>query len=147
MALFAEDILRSRLIGASAVVAYVGARMYPGVAPKGAGFPNITFNRVSSEHHRHLQGAAGLVQVHIQVDMWGDSYLETIGLADAVRHVLDGYRGVVTVGDESVAVLQCSLVEDYTGITGGLDNSARGLFRATHEYEIGHRELVPTLAL
>jgi len=145
MALFAEDVIISRLNDAAYVKAIVSNRIMPGAAPQGTRIPHITLNRVSTEHHRHLLAAAGLAQVRVQVDYWADSYLGALELADAARDALDGYHGTTTIGAQTASVKQCKLDVDQTDFVEANDSADVGVFRATHEYIVGIVESVPAL--
>lgn len=48
----------------------VGGRVYPGVAPEGAGQPRITYHWVGGKPLNFLAGVPGLRNGRLQVDVW-----------------------------------------------------------------------------
>lgn len=72
-----------------------GERIYPVVLPQGVTDPSIVYNRISAIGDHHMQGASGLTRTRMQVDAYATTHDAAASLADAIKEVLDGYRGLM----------------------------------------------------
>lgn len=88
-----EEVLRSKLLAASAVAALVGSRVYPVVLPQAPTWPSITYQRVSTtDSHRHEETARTPVEAWIQFDCWADTARGARQLALVVKAAINGKR-------------------------------------------------------
>lgn len=83
----------------SAMVA--GEHIYPIRIPQGVVKDSITYQRISGFGDVHMQGPSGLSRPRIQIDCWSSSADRASSMADLVKLHLDGYRGVMPIGEES----------------------------------------------
>lgn len=94
------------------LVALVGDRIYPLVAPQNAPAPRVVFTVVDDVGVTSLQGfTSGLSIVRLQVDAYSRDYDEAQAVADAVDDVLKSH---VTLLFSSVRVARRDLYEDTT---------------------------------
>lgn len=85
-----EPELAAWIEGLSACIA-AGAKVYPFASvPQNLAFPFITYHRVSGSRIRSLKGPAGVSRPHLQIDVFGKTYLIATSLAAAIREALDG---------------------------------------------------------
>lgn len=105
--------------------------IYAGIAPENQRSPFVTFQRVSGDKVRAINGPSGLAQTTFQIDIYSKDYPECRQLADQVRKILDGFRGTVTIGSDSVRIGGCSMTgeRDFTE-----DETDPKLYRASVDY-------------
>lgn len=125
-----ETELRDKLLADGTVSGLVGTRIYPVVLPQGVTYPAIAYSRVSGERLHHLGGASGRGLPRISFSMWGRTYTEAYSVADAVRHVLDGFNGLLTTIKASVLIE--NEMDDY-------DDTVQK-HRVNQDYFANHRE-------
>ncbi len=80
-----ESELATQLKGYAGLAALVAARIYPGSLPQAATLPAVTFQRVDTAVENDHQGFSGLIHPRVQVDSWGATQLEAIGVAKQVQ--------------------------------------------------------------
>jgi len=85
-----EEDLYSRLAADSDVASIVGTRIYPYNKLPNIQLPALVYQRVSTIPVRGLNGPHDLESVRMQITAWGDTYLQTVALASAVKDALDG---------------------------------------------------------
>jgi hypothetical protein len=88
-----EADLRTHLVNDSDVSAIVGSRVYPMRLPQGFDLPAISYQRVSGDRSKDLQGSTGHTEPRIQIDCWAKSYGEIKNLAEKLRLSLDRFTG------------------------------------------------------
>jgi hypothetical protein len=101
------EALADVLLADSAVTAIVGARITPVTVVLDAGFPSISFRRVSAQREYALSGAVVRVTAIYQITCWGLEYADADGLADVVRKCLDTYGD-----DETAGAIRLASVND-----------------------------------
>ena len=69
------------------------SRIYPRL-PQNVTYPAIRYQRISTERNLAITGPVGVNSATVQVDCRAESYSECKSLADEVRSILHGYRGV-----------------------------------------------------
>lgn len=72
------------------LTAYVGTRLYPGIAPTSAAFPYVTLHEIMVESHYYLRGATATYDAMIQCDVWALSAEESQKIARIIRLSMDG---------------------------------------------------------
>jgi hypothetical protein len=88
-----ESAIRGKLVAASGVTNVVGQRIYPHFVPQGRAYPAITYFRVDTARVDSHDQAGGLFNSRFQIDLWGADPDVLFTLAEAVRAVLNGFRG------------------------------------------------------
>jgi hypothetical protein len=68
----------------SGVVAVVGTRIYPLVAPQEAELPLIVYTRISSGREYSMDGYSNLENPRMQIDCFAGTYAEVKTLSEAV---------------------------------------------------------------
>jgi len=130
-----EKVLNDFVLADPAVAGFVAARMYPVKLPPGAVFPAITYFRVSADRAETLDGPAGRAAVRMQLSAWGQSYADAKNLAKALRLRLNGYRGPMTDGSDTVDVTRVSLITE-----NDLHDDAREVFQVVLDFLIVQKE-------
>jgi hypothetical protein len=91
---YPDKNIRNALISDANVVQYVGHRVFAQYASPDDALPFIVTRRTGTEREQAFQHPVGVPRLTLNVVCYSDTYDEVRNLADAVRAVLDGYRGV-----------------------------------------------------
>ena len=126
-----EQALRSLIIGLA------GGAVFGGIAPETQRAPFITFQRVSGSKVRDINGPSGLAQTTFQIDAYDDDYVGNKTLADDIRKILDGFRGTVTIGPDSIDVGGVSMQGERDFVESETDPK---LYRASVDYLFTYHE-------
>lgn len=113
-----ETVLRAALVSNTAVVAMVGTRIYPLLAPKTAALPFVTWRRAGITREHTLAGPMGMPNVSVEMQSFAATYEDVREVADRVRQCLDGYGGTVN----NTVVKNVSLeneADDFVQLAGG----------------------------
>src|SRR5262245_16715145 len=76
------------------LVAQVGTRVYPSVAPSSAVFPYVTVHDLHVGSHYHLQGPSATHDTLVQVDCWALAAEQSKKIAALIRQAVDGQQAV-----------------------------------------------------
>lgn len=132
-----EAAILALLKASAAVTALVGsgsnARIYAMTAPQRVTTPYVTYQRISGERWRTMDGPTGMAQPRIQVDAFATTYAGTKALGTAVRQALDGYRG--TIG--GVRVGGIAIMTDMDLYESDVDPK---LYRVSMDFMVTHDE-------
>jgi hypothetical protein len=123
--------LHAFLLADPAVAALIGTRMTPLVLPQNTAYPALTYQRISGQRLRSVDGPAGRARPRMQIDSWAETYLEAKALAAAVRRALDGYAGPMGAAQVGAVSLddERDIHEDEPKVS-----------RVTQDYLISHEE-------
>jgi len=124
------------------ISALVGTRIYPLLAPDTPTYPHITYTVFGEGHHHAFNGAVGLVDLTMQVDVWAETVVSRTDIAEALRNALDGFSG--DMGAELLNIRSCFL-SDVSNFFDK-DNAGGGTYyRTSMDFLIWHVESLPTL--
>jgi hypothetical protein len=126
-----------KLTNTVGLTALISTRVYLERIPQGATLPCLTYQRISTPrvHTHDTSGSAGTAYPRFQFDAWATTYASAKAITDALRAALNGYKGTITSGADSV-VVQASLVESETS----QPDLEADLARISSEYVIWHLE-------
>ena len=79
-----RQALRKRQIDDPSVAALVGTRVTWMTRPQASALPAVTMQTINDERPQHLKGFDDARGTRVQIDCWGDSYGQTVALAEAV---------------------------------------------------------------
>lgn len=101
-----------KLQNTAGLTALISTRVYLERIPQGATVPCLTYQRISTtrELTHDVSGSAGTARVRVQFDAWATTYLSAKAIADALRAALNGFKGTITSGSDTV-VVQAALIE------------------------------------
>lgn len=133
-----KQALYQHLTADAEVAAIVSNRVYPGVAPKDAPLPYITYQRISSQHERHMTGRAGVAHPRMQINCWSSSGITLETLVNEVRLALDRFAGAM--GTVALNVLGAYLenIRDDQLLQAGASETV--YHKASMEFIIWHAE-------
>ena len=132
-----EAGLVTKLTTTAGLTTLISTRTYLERIPQGATLPCLTYQRISTPRvlTHDTSGSAGTAYPRFQFDAWATTYTSAKAISDALRTALNGYRGTITSGADSV-VVQAALVDGETS----LPDMEAGLARVTSEYVIWVQE-------
>lgn len=108
------------------------------IVPKNQRAPFITIQTITDVSlARHINGPTGLSQDLFQIDAYSNDRLESKRIARQIRLILDGYRGTVTIGADSVRIAGCSKQNGRSFVENDLDPK---LYRASVDYLFTYKE-------
>jgi len=103
--------LKARLTGYAGLSALIGSRVYPLRLPQGATLPAVTYQRISNLYLSSHDNAGGTARPRFQFNCWGLTYASAQAVNIQLRAALNGYKGTVTVGLETLRI-QGALIAD-----------------------------------
>lgn len=75
------------------VAAILGDRIATSAIDANTRFPYAIVERISNRHARYMGGRSGVAEDTIQIDVHGDKVSEVEQATEAIRTLLDGWRG------------------------------------------------------
>ena len=136
------DALFDEMKGDAGINAIVGtgddSRIFPGIPPPDATAPFISFRRISYLRLNALSGPQALARPTFQVDCWANNNEDMVTLSEAVRSLLDGFRG--DMGDDNIRVRRSNLVGQNDDPENPTDGGGVDIHRNRMDFEIWHRE-------
>lgn len=127
-----EAVLRTALVGNTAVTALLGTRIYPVLAPASAAIPFVTWRRSGIDREQTLGGPMGLPRVSVEYSIYGTTYEEARQVADAMRVVLDGYGGTL----DNTEVKQTSLEDESDDFVQLAGADLPPVYQVTQRYDV-----------
>lgn len=88
-----EEAIYSALAGNGILTALVLTRIYPLDVPQEAILPYVVFSKTGGIRHSAMGTDLSLMESRIEVEIWADSLKEARAVADAVRGVMQRWRG------------------------------------------------------
>lgn len=131
-----EAVLRSALVGSTAVTSLVSTRIYPLLAPATAALPFITWRRTGINREQTLAAPMGVPRVTIDYAVYATTYESARSVADQMRRILDGYNGTV----DNTQVRHTSLeneVDDFVTLQGA---DMPPVYSVTQTYDVSWQE-------
>ncbi len=126
-----EAVLRTALVGTTAVTSLVSSRIYPVLAPASAALPFVTWRRSGIEREQTLGGPMGMPRVSVEYSIYGTTYEEARRVADAMRRVLDGYGGTA----DNTEVKQTSLEDESDDFVQLAGADLPPVYQVTQRYD------------
>lgn len=124
--------LVDRLSGFAELSALVGTRIFNVTAPQGTVRPYLVYRRSGTPPRlASLQGSSGRARARFQFDGWADSADSMDAVSTALRHALDGYRGLHAGVDMGGATLMDEAEEYDVEVNG---------YHATQVFDVTHTE-------
>jgi len=132
-----EHALRSLLINDAEIQTLVAERIYYNQAIQEVSLPYVVMFKVSAPRVHSHQGYSNLANPRMQFSCFAETYLEGKTIARAIQRILQGFRGV----SENVHIQMCLYVNEVD-----IYEAQTGLHHIAVDYEIFHREIIPTPA-
>lgn len=95
-----EDGLKAYLASSPYPLPDVENRIYSHAAPQTGSTPYIVIYRISATPRMTHKGAPGMIERQMQFSIFGPSQSQILGIADALRRLINGYAGAM--GDYTV---------------------------------------------
>ena len=120
-----------------------GVRIFPVALEQGRARPALTYQRLPKSTHDHnLKQASGSSLATFKLVCWGDTYEQADTLADAVRHGMQGFGGVV----EGTQIDSVVLADEFDDFEEPQDGSSRGIYAVHLDFKIRYAETIPTFS-
>lgn len=142
-----HQALQSHLIGVTAISDLVGTRIYPDKAPTSATFPYITYGVISNTHVRHFDDISGLASPLIQIDVWSNTRLSAVTVAEEIRVELENKRAGIGPTGNQLSVSGIFLENDRDLYEPPEDSSQVGIYRVSMDFRVWHAEPTTSAAL
>ena len=126
-----EAVLRTALVGTTAVTSLVSSRIYPVLAPASASLPFVTWRRSGIQREQTLGGPMGMPRVSVEYSIYSTTYEEARQVADAMRLVLDGYGGT----SNNTEVKQTSLEDESDDFVQLAGADLPPVYQVTQRYD------------
>jgi len=133
---YPEAVLRTALVGSTAVTSLVSTRIYPVLAPASAALPFVTWRRAGIQREQTLSVPMGVPRVSVDYAIYATTYEQARDVADAMRVVLDGYGGTA----DNTEVKQASLEnesDDFVTLAGA---DMPPVYQITQSYDVWWQE-------
>lgn len=117
------------------------ARIFPDRIPKDPTYPLVVVDEFASTHDHDLSGASGIYHPRISVDCYDQTSGDAQTLAEAVRGVMQGYRGAMGVE----FVHSCELDGKVRDQLQQRDASDRPIDRVRLSFRLTVTETIPSL--
>jgi len=127
-----EAVLRTAMVGNTAVTSLVSSRIYPVLAPASAALPFVTWRRSGIDREQTLGGPMGMPRVSVEYSIYGTTYEEARQVADAMRRVLDGYGGT----SDNTEVKQASLEDESDDFVQLAGADLPPVYQVTQRYDV-----------
>lgn len=133
--------LRTYLLTKASITSLLGTRIFPNKIPqKNSDWPCVVYQIISQNPGHTLEGGADYAETRIQLDVYSETALARDALVEALRNVLQGFRG--TMGSSTVSsVVYRNSIDLYEPPA---DNSDVGLYRNSADYWLRHSHTAPT---
>jgi hypothetical protein len=118
------------------VTTLVSTRIYPLHLPQDPVIPAIVVTQVAEESDHHLTGKAGHSRATLKFACLSQDMQEAFDIAEALRGVMQGYRG--TMGSYTVGSITLQNVYDDAEALD--DGSEDWVYARTHEYTLSFRQ-------
>ena len=90
MSAYFDRDFKAHLQADSAIVAFVGDRIFPLVVPQAGSIPALVYTLVDGQLSNSLDGfTSGMVNYAVQLDCWARTYEDAMNLSIAVRNRLN----------------------------------------------------------
>ncbi len=136
-----EKALFDYMSNHATITTQVSDRIYPEVAPEQTTYPFITFTINTEAHDHYMEGASGLANPNIQIDVWAGKVSDRAITTEAVRASMDGFRGLM----DDMEIRNCFLVDKTNFMEPSQEGEGKPIYRASMDFSIWHVESVPTL--
>jgi hypothetical protein len=132
-----EEGLYTKLSTTVGITNLISTRVYPNKLPQTVTLPAMTYQRIDTPrvHSHDSSGSAGTAHPRFQFDCWAETYSGAKAISDALRAALNGYKGTITSGANTV-VVQGALIQDERYD----DFADAGMLRISCDYIIWHLE-------
>jgi hypothetical protein len=131
-----EVVLRTALLGSTAVTSLLSTKIFPVLAPASATLPLVTWSRTGINREQTLAAPMGVPRVTVEYAIYGTSYEQARTLADAMRRVLDGYNGQAN----NVVVRHVSLENEVDGFVTLEGADLPPVYSVTQSYDVSWQE-------
>lgn len=136
-----HQALYKYLSGYAPLVALVGTRCYPGIAPSKAAFPYVTVQRIAVDSIYHHGGPSATADTMMQIDCWSTDAMQAQQVAQTIRNSLDGASALW----DGLAIDGVFVANELDDAEPAEDGSERLYYRTILTLDCWHERTVPAL--
>ena len=125
-----EEALKIYLLSKTEITDIIGDRLYPEVLPQDVDFPALTYFEVSNPVFHDVD----IAYPRFQLSSWTKTYLEAKTLRNAIKEVMQRFKGVMG-GGSGVKVAQVVFENSFD-----MYDSETGIYHIPSDYKIIYRE-------
>lgn len=114
----------------------VGSKIYPIIAPEGAGSPFIVWVDIAQTYSHQFGNDSGYSDRYIQFDIYHSSHLEVRNLAKLLRNKLINFTGLMG-GSSGISIQSVTIENEHSSYENGVR-----LYRIIQEYKFTYIEEV-----
>lgn len=114
--------------------------IHPLLAPQQTPMPFVVYGEIAYESVHHMAGAATLARTTYQLDVYAMTNRQAHAVGEALRMVLDGYRGAM--GD--LDIRRAVLIDRRAGREEDERGGQEAFYRVSSDYDLWHRRSVGT---
>ena len=118
-----------------------GVPVYPVFAPERQPTPFAVYQRNNTDRSRVMPHATGCPMTSFSVTVYTDTYLEGKEKNDCIRLVIDNFTGVYGLGEDTIEIQQCYLVDEADGAPIEFEGESKPAYAAETSFTIKYREL------
>jgi hypothetical protein len=126
-----EDSLRTFLLNEASLAGVLGSRIHPRRLPQKATLPALTYQRIDTPRTPVHGEKSIFPRPRVQLTSWAKTSKTAWQAADAVRTLLDGFRGQMG----GLAVTRCVIVNELEN-----DDPETGLVQVVQDYLITYQD-------
>jgi hypothetical protein len=135
-----QDVV-TYLLTKTGVTTHTSTRIYDGHVPQGDSYPAVTVKMIDGGHAHDIDGSAGFATPTVQIDVWSRNKVTNCTVAEAIRQVMQGFKG--TMGSSTVTGV--SLIGDIDLDGPPNIGTEVPIHQKALDYWIRHTESVPAL--
>lgn len=131
-----ETAFKQLLESSVSIAALAGDRIYPIILPQGFTRPALTYQVISiTRQYTQDPTVAALAASLVQVDIWGDTYAQTVALRTALIETVDAAFSE-EIGSPPVYFNKIFVVNERDGYEAALDQVGPALYRKSVDLEV-----------
>ena len=118
-----------------------GVPVYPVFAPENQPTPFAVYQRNTTDRSRVMPNATGCPMTSFSVTVYTETYLAGKEKNDCIRLVIDNFTGTYGIGEDTIEIMQCYLVDEADGAPIEFEGESKPAYAADTSFTMKYREL------
>jgi hypothetical protein len=115
--------------------------VYPVFAPEHQPTPFAVYQKNGTDRSRVMPHATGCPTASFSVTVYTDTYIDGKEKCDCIRLVVDNFTGTYGIGEDTIEIMQCYLVDEADGAPIEFEGESKPAYAAETSFTIKYREL------
>jgi len=141
---FIEEAIVQLLSQSPEYVALIGDKFFPLYAPQGTHLPYIAYLMSSGNSSQNMDGTGGYREDVIRFQIYSESYFQVKTIGRICTEQLNGFKGIITVGNRSLRVDGIYRESNTTNHITPSSGDGVGYMRGQQDYKVTSEESVNT---